>query len=593
MPATPDISYIDTRALAGDPVPFTQAVINGLAPGGGLYVPTSIPEINVDQLAAMANMTYAERAAAIYKFFGVDLPVDKVDGLMRDAYGEQWDTQEICPITSLDANLHVLELWHGPTCAFKDMALQSLPRFFSASAAKLKRRGKVKTDFLILVATSGDTGKAALEGFRDVPGTQIAVMYPHGGVSDIQYKQMATQRGGNVRVWAVQGNFDDCQTAAKRVFSDADFAEHLRGDYKIALSSANSINWGRLLPQIAYYVSAYGQLAATGAIEVGQEIDVCVPTGNFGNILAAWYARAMGVPIRRLLCASNENRVLTDFINTGTYDISDRTFVLTPSPSMDILVSSNLERQLFELSGRNAEAIRGWMADLARDRKFRVDSETFAKVREVFVADSVSSPDCLATIKRIHDEHGYLVDPHTAVAVEVAERLREDGVPVLVASTAHWAKFGENVWRALHEVAPGQALPPEIAALSGVELNELIAAEANAWFSDEALAAFAEEDAQREAWLAAKAEEAAAAKEAERPSAGAFGGKGGASAQRFSFGKLGVRDIIGGDTRVKPTYVPKPLAELDALPIRFREVITPEVATVEGEVCAFLTDLGR
>ena len=529
MPATPDISYIDTRALAGEPVPFTQAVINGLAPGGGLYVPTHIPELNINQIVALSNMTYAERAAAIYKIFGVDLPVDKVDSLQKDAYGEQWDTAEICPITSLPGDTHVLELWHGPTCAFKDMALQSLPRFFSASAAKLKRRGKVKTDFLILVATSGDTGKAALEGFRDVPGVGIAVMYPHGGVSDIQFKQMATQRGGNVCVWAVRGNFDDCQRAAKAVFSDATFAERLRGESKIALSSANSINWGRLLPQVVYYISAYGQLARAGKIEVGQEIDVCVPTGNFGNILAAWYAREMGTPIRRLICASNENRVLTDFINTGTYDISDRTFVLTPSPSMDILVSSNLERQLFELSGRNAEAIRGWMADLAKERRFRVDEETFAKFREIFVSDSVSSADCLATIRRIHDEYGYLVDPHTAVAMEVAARCREDGVPVLVASTAHWAKFGENVWRALHGYAPGEALPAEVAALSGCELNALIEREAST-------------------------------------------------------------DLPAG---VAPTYVPKPLAELDALPIRFSEVIEPAVPGVEEEVAAFAKALPR
>ncbi len=515
MPATPNIRYIDTRGLSGEAVPFTQAVVNGLAKGGGLYVPTEIPQLNLDQIIALANMPYAERAAAIYKLFGVDLPTGTVDSLMKDTYGSQWDSEDICPITSLDENTHVLELWHGPTCAFKDMALQCLPRFFSASAAQLRAQGKLENEFLILVATSGDTGKAALEGFADIPGVSIAVMYPDGGVSDIQYKQMATQRGENVQVWAVRGNFDDCQTAAKRIFSDGEFAETLAHDHKVALSSANSINWGRLLPQVVYYISAYGQLVKEGKITAGAPIDVCVPTGNFGNILAAWYARTMGTPIDRLLCASNENRVLADFINTGTYDISEREFVLTPSPSMDILVSSNLERQLFELTGRNAEAIKGWMADLSTSRKFKVDEDTFAKVREVFAADSVNNADCLATIKRIHEETGYLVDPHTAVAMEVSERLRGEN-PVLVASTAHWAKFGENVYRALKDIAPGEALPEEVVTLSGCELNDLIAQEA----------------------------------------------------------------------KVAPA--PKPLAELDELPIRFTQVISREVPTIEAEIQSFL-----
>ena len=595
MPATPNISYIDTRGANTEGVPFTSAVINGLAPGGGLYVPTEIPQLNTDQICAMVNMTYAERAAAIYKIFGVDLECGTVDKLMQEAYGEQWDTTEICPITTVADGIHVLELWHGPTCAFKDLALQSLPRFFSASARQLRRARKIDHDFLILVATSGDTGKAALEGFCDVRGVSIAVMYPHGGVSDIQYKQMATQKGSNVKVWAVQGNFDDCQTAAKKVFSDKEFAAKLQGDYGIALSSANSINWGRLLPQIVYYVSAYSEMVNTGKVEAGDPIDVCVPTGNFGNILAAWYARAMGTPIQRLICASNENRVLTDFINTGTYDISDRKFVLTPSPSMDILVSSNLERQLFELSGRSAEAVRGWMADLAANRKFRVDEETFAKVREVFVSDSVSSEECLETIKEIHDASGYLVDPHTAVAMKVAERMRGEN-PVLVASTAHWAKFGENVWRALHGLKPGEPLPAEIAALTGCQLNALIAEEANSWFTPEQMAVFAEHEAilaaEAEAEAAA-AEKAAKAEDEDRRNGGLYGGGKGKkpAAERFMFSKLGVRRGHLMDTSVRPTYVPKPLAELDSLPIRFTDVITPEVPTDEACVCDFLKSL--
>ncbi len=468
--------YIDTRGAVADAVTFTEAVIDGLASGGGLYVPETIPELTLNEICALADMPYAQRAAYIYKKFNVDLPDGIVDTLMEQTYGDNFDDERICPITSLDENTHVLELWHGPTSAFKDMALQCLPRFFSASATQLREQGKLDHDFLILVATSGDTGKAALEGFRDLPHVAISVMYPDGGVSDIQYRQMATQRGGNVNVWGVRGNFDDCQTGAKNVFGDEAFAEKLLEQHGVALSSANSINWGRLLPQVVYYVSSYAQLVAEGKLAAGEPLDVCVPTGNFGNILAAYYAKRMGTPIDMLYCASNENRVLTDFINTGTYDISDREFVLTPSPSMDILVSSNLERQLFELTGRDSEAVAGWMADLKAQRRFRVDADTFARVREQLRADSVANDECLRTIKEVLDQHDYLMDPHTAVAYRVAQNLRGEN-PVLIASTAHWAKFGNNVYRALHEMAPGQDLPAEVATLSGCDLNKLVAKE--------------------------------------------------------------------------------------------------------------------
>ncbi len=468
--------YIDTRGREERPVSFTEAVVDGLATGGGLYVPEHIPSMTLDDIFALAQLPYAQRAAAIYKAFDTDLPDATIDSLMEQVYGTNFDDELICPITSLNANTHMLELWHGPTCAFKDMALQCLPRFFSASAQQLRDAGKLDHTFLILVATSGDTGKAALEGFRDVNGVSIGVMYPDGGVSDIQYKQMATQRGNNVRVWGVRGNFDDCQTGAKSVFSDEAFTAKLHNEYGLALSSANSINWGRLMPQIVYYVSSYAQLVAEGKLTLGDELDVCVPTGNFGNILAAYYAKRMGTPIGMLMCASNENRVLTDFINTGTYDIADRKFILTPSPSMDILVSSNLERQLFELTDRSAQTILSWMDDLRATRTFRIDPETYRHVREVFVADSVDSATCLATIKRVFEEHDYLLDPHTAVAYQVAENLRGQN-PILIASTAHWAKFGTNVYRALHNIAPGEPLPSEVDALSGCALNELIATE--------------------------------------------------------------------------------------------------------------------
>lgn len=472
-------NYIDTRGNISGALPFTQAVVEGLAEGGGLFVPEHIPHLELEEITALANMPYHQRAAFIYKAFEIDLAAEEIDALMAQAYGSNFDDEDICPITTLADGTHMLELWHGPTSAFKDMALQCLPLFFSASAAHLRDAGTIDHEFMILVATSGDTGKAALEGFANKQGVCIGVLYPDGGVSDIQRKQMATQAGDNVCVWALRGNFDDCQTGAKAVFNDEAFNARLLQDKKIALSSANSINWGRLLPQVVYYVSAYSELVAKGQVEAGAPIDVCVPTGNFGNILAAWYAKQMGTPIERLLCASNENRVLTDFINTGTYDISNREFVLTPSPSMDILVSSNLERQLFELTGRNAEAIRNWMADLNTKRSFRVDTDTFAKLRADFASDSVSSAECLHTIRTCYEEQGYLMDPHTAVAYEVAQRLRGEN-PVLVASTAHWAKFGDNVYRALHGIAPGEALPAEIAALTGCQLNERIASNTTA-----------------------------------------------------------------------------------------------------------------
>ncbi len=468
--------YRDTRGTTDNPLSFSNVVVQGMAPGGGLYVPERIPSLSLDEILTLAKLTYAQRAAYIYKAFDIDLDAHLIDELMTCSYGSQFDTEAICPITSLNDTTHVLELWHGPTAAFKDMALQCLPRFFSACAQLLHERGEINHDFLILVATSGDTGTAALEGFRDIEGVSVGSLYPYGGVSDIQFKQMATQRGKNVRAWGVRGDFDACQTGVKRVFADKDFADRLMCEHRCALSSANSINWGRLMPQIVYYASSYAELVYTGKVSAGDPIDVCVPTGNFGNILAAFYARRMGVPIERLLCASNENRILTDFINTGTYDITDRRLVLTATPSMDILVSSNLERLLFELSGRNSIAIAEWMKSLHNNRKFRVDKNTFARVREVLVADSVDDAECLATIRTVFNQYNYLIDPHTAVAYRVAENLRGSN-PVLVVSTAYWAKFGANVYRALHGIQPNAALPEEIEELTGCALNELLARE--------------------------------------------------------------------------------------------------------------------
>lgn len=472
--------YIDTRGSNAEPVPFTQAVINGLAPSGGLYVPEAVPQLSLESILELAKLPYSERAAFVYCAFNIDIDDAEISALMSKSYSDNFDVPEICPIHSLGNGMHILELWHGPTSAFKDMALQCLPNFFAASADALRERGKLDNSFCILVATSGDTGKAALEGFKGVPGVDVGVLFPNGGVSDIQRKQMVTTTGNNVCVWAVRGNFDDCQTGVKHVFGDALFAEKLMADKKVALSSANSINWGRLMPQIVYYISSYSEMVANGVIRAGDPIDVCVPTGNFGNILAAWYAKQMGTPIEWLLCASNENRVLTDFINSGEYDISERDFVLTPSPSMDILVSSNLERQLYELTGRNGDAIAEWMSQLNSDKKFKVDADTAHAMSIQFKAASISNDECLKTIDSVFERYGYLMDPHSAVAYRAAEELKGEN-PVLVASTAHWAKFGDNVYRALNHLKPGEPLPEDIASLSGCKLNELIAEQTNDW----------------------------------------------------------------------------------------------------------------
>ena len=471
-----EIRYIDTRGNTQEPLTFSEALLKGIASGGGLFVPEKLPSMTLDEIVSLADMPYAERAAFVYERFGVDFGDTELNELMQRAYNENFDTPDICPVVTVADGMHVLELWHGPTCAFKDMALQCLPVFFSACVDKHRAAGGADNDYLIAVATSGDTGKAALQGFADRDHISIVVFYPDGGVSDIQFKQMATQEGDNVCVYGVRGNFDDCQTSVKRMFDDATFNAHLLDTRNIALSSANSINWGRLLPQIVYYISAYSMMVKDGVVAAGDPIDVTVPTGNFGNILACWYAKQLGVPIDHIVCASNANRVLADFIETGVYDISDRPFMLTPSPSMDILVSSNLERQLFELTGRNGEAIRQWMADLADARCFRVDAETFRRVRENFSADSVDNATCLATIREVLDAHDYLLDPHTAVAYAAAQNLRGEN-PVLIASTAHWAKFGNNVYRAIHGIEPSGELPADVAALTGCELNKLIAEE--------------------------------------------------------------------------------------------------------------------
>jgi threonine synthase len=462
------IFYRDTRGLDPMPRTFTDVVLAGIAPGGGLYVLERLPRLSLEKILSVGALPYARRAAEVYRAFGVDVHPEQVESLMDAAYGANFDHPDVAPVVEVTADMHVLELWHGPTSAFKDMALQCMPLFFSEAISMRRAAGEKLDDFLVLVATSGDTGKAALEGFADRSNTKIAVFYPADGVSDIQRKQMVSQRGDNVAVFGVRGNFDDCQTAVKQAFAHAEFADMLHGRHGLRLSSANSINWGRLLPQVVYYVSAYADMVAAGGVRPGEPIDVCVPTGNFGNILAGYYAKLIGVPIERLLCASNENKVLSDFLATGAYDITERRFATTPSPSMDILVSSNLERLLHEVT-RDPESVLRWQRSLADNGRFLVDRDTFSAIRSNFAGDWVDNDGSLDTIRRIWEDHRYLLDPHTAVAWEVAERMRGSN-PVLVVSTAHWAKFGGDVYKALASIPYGADLPTDISGLTGVQL---------------------------------------------------------------------------------------------------------------------------
>jgi len=419
------IHYRDTRGLDPSRPTFCEVIIRGIADGGGLYVPQSLPRFTLDEIIALAGLPYAERARTVFGRFGLDLPDECLAGLLTQAYGENFDDPATAPVREVGDGRFILELWHGPTLAFKDMALQVLPLLFAEAVRTQSASGRHgPEEHLILVATSGDTGTAALAGFADTPGVRIAVFYPSAGVSDTQRLQMVTRGGANVAVWGIDGNFDDCQDAVKATFTDPGFTARLRREHNVLLSSANSINWGRLLPQIVYYLSAYADLAAAGGIAAGAALDVCVPTGNFGNILAAWYARRLGVPIERLLCASNENNVLTDLLVTGTYDISDRPLIPTPSPAMDILISSNVERLLFELTG-DPEQVRAWADSLRAEGRFTLDRDTFAG----------------------------------AAAEQLGGRR-----PMLIVSTAHWAKFGADVWRGLSGLTAGAPLPDDLAA---------------------------------------------------------------------------------------------------------------------------------
>lgn len=458
------MNYFSTRD-SGKTVPASFAIESGLAPDGGLFVPEVLPKVSIQELSELAAKDYRGRAADIMGRFLDEFDAEEIKAFTEAAYGKNFDDERIAPLRVLDENTGVLELWHGPTCAFKDMALQMLPHLLTAS---IKKRGESR-EVCILVATSGDTGKAALEGFRDVPGSSILVFYPRDGVSEVQKLQMVTQEGGNVKVCAVSGNFDDAQSGVKRLFSDTELAGRLdeKGWF---LSSANSINWGRLLPQIAYYFSAYCDCVSAGMIKIGDKIDFCVPTGNFGNILAGWYAKQMGLPVGKFICASNANNVLTDFISTGVYN-RNRPFYTTVSPSMDILISSNLERLLYALSG-DSKLVAGYMASLAETGMYQVSEELKAAVTSDFAAGYCDDTKTAETIAEIWKKHGYLIDTHTAVAMSVMEEYREktgSKTPAVIVSTASPFKFSDSVLKALGSDtdASGAELIPALSKLTG------------------------------------------------------------------------------------------------------------------------------
>ena len=424
-------------------VSASQAIAQGLSEEGGLFVPESFPQVDVK---ALCGLDYPAMAAAVLREYLTDYDPAFLAGAAAATYGDAFGGKAgyLAPV---EGDTWALELWHGPTCAFKDYALQLMPKLLVEAKRNLGRTEKT----LILVATSGDTGKAALDGYHDIPGVEIAVFYPTGGTSEIQRLQMATQEGANVAVYAVRGNFDDAQTGVKRVFADKEIAARL-AQRNICLSSANSINWGRLAPQIVYYFAAYAQLLKAGKIAFGGEVDFCVPTGNFGDILAGYYAKRMGLPVGRLVCASNQNNVLTDFLRTGVYT-ARRAFYKTSSPSMDILVSSNLERLLWHVTGSDAE-VAGLMDRLNREGSYTVRPETLAAIQGTFACGWSSEEEVAAEIRTRWERDGYLCDTHTAVAFHVAGQQKRAGVPMVVLSTASPFKFPRSVLAALGHAAP-------------------------------------------------------------------------------------------------------------------------------------------
>lgn len=437
-----DLLYKSTRSDS-EPISASQAILKGLADDGGLFVPMQIPKLALT-MKEIAKLSYQEAAYEVMKLFFTDFTKEELENCISKAYDEKFDTEEIVPIAKVKGTYY-LELFHGATIAFKDMALSILPHLMITAAKK----NHVTNDIVILTATSGDTGKAALAGFADVEGTRIIVFYPENGVSPIQKQQMVTQKGKNTSVVAIKGNFDDAQNGVKAIFHDKEFAEELKG-FHAQLSSANSINIGRLIPQVVYYVYAYAKLLGEGELSEGEILNVVVPTGNFGNILAAFYAKAMGVPIGKLICASNENKVLYDFFSMGKYD-RNREFILTSSPSMDILISSNLERLIYKLTGNDASANMELMRQLSKEGTYFITEDMKAQLKD-FYGNYATEEETAQMIHTMYEDSGYVLDPHTAVAAAVYEKYKEDSkdkTKTLIASTASPYKFTRSVMEAI------------------------------------------------------------------------------------------------------------------------------------------------
>ncbi len=465
-----DLLYKSTR---NDDITVTasQAILKGLSADGGLFVPTSIPKMEVS-MKDLSEMTYQQVAYEVMKLFLTDFTEEELKNCINKAYDSKFDVAEIAPLVKADG-AYFLELFHGSTIAFKDMALSILPHLLTTSA----RKNNVKNDIVILTATSGDTGKAALAGFADVEGTKIIVFYPKDGVSPIQEKQMVTQKGANTHVIGINGNFDDAQTGVKNIFGDKALEAEMNAA-GFQFSSANSINIGRLVPQIVYYVYSYAQLLKNEEIADGEKINVVVPTGNFGNILAAFYAKNMGLPINKLICASNENKVLYDFFATGTYD-RNRDFVLTSSPSMDILISSNLERLIYKIAGASAVKNKELMDSLKADGKYDITEAMKAELAD-FYGNYTSEADTAATIKDLYDKTGYIIDTHTAVAANVYKKYvadTKDETKAVIASTASPYKFTRSVMNAIdakYDSMTDFELVDELCKLSGVTVPQAI-----------------------------------------------------------------------------------------------------------------------
>ena len=442
------MEYISTRGNYKS-VSSAETISLGMVPEGGLFVPKTVPKFSLEEIIKMKDKNYQELAVWIFNKFLSDFSEKEINDSVKAAYQEEnFPPEEKTPLIKLNQNTYMLELWHGPTAAFKDLALQILPQLLVKSVKKLN----IDKEIVILVATSGDTGKAALEGFKDVEGVKIIVFYPEEGVSRVQEDQMRTTGGSNTEVVSLKGNFDDCQTAVKNIFADKEFRTKMEvNNYQF--SSANSINWGRLLPQIVYYFKAYFEIINKSGIEAGNKINITVPTGNFGNILAAYYAHRMGLPVNKFICASNDNKVLTDFLKTGVYDI-EREFKKTISPSMDILISSNLERFLFEMTDHNSNKINDWYQNLNNENKFEIDRGTKTKIQELFSGHFSAESEAKAVIKSTFNNFNYLLDPHTAVGVDSLNKYRHqsgDQKTAVIASTANPYKFSRAVLESLKD----------------------------------------------------------------------------------------------------------------------------------------------